>query len=69
MHLHRHSFELKRVNDKPTRGVMKDTVIVPAFGTVEVELVPDRAQRGLALMHCHQQMHMENGFKTLFDVT
>ena len=57
------------MNDKATHGVIKDTVIVPASGTVEVEFVPDRAQRGLALMHCHQQMHMENGFKTLFDVT
>jgi FtsP/CotA-like multicopper oxidase with cupredoxin domain len=64
MHLHRHSFELKRVNDKPTRGLVKGIVIVPAFGTVEVEFVPNPSQRGLALMHCHQQMHMENAFKT-----
>ena len=29
VHLHRHLFELIDMNGKPTRGIMKDTVVVP----------------------------------------
>ncbi len=64
VHIHRHVFEIVEVNGKPTGGVMKDTVVVPAFGRVAVELVAD--QPGLTLFHCHIQQHMDFGFKALF---
>jgi FtsP/CotA-like multicopper oxidase with cupredoxin domain len=64
LHMHRHLFELVEVNGKPTRGVMKDTVIVPAFGRVTVDMLAD--QPGLTLFHCHIQQHMDFGFKALF---
>jgi FtsP/CotA-like multicopper oxidase with cupredoxin domain len=64
VHLHRHSFELVDVNGKPTSGILKDTVIVPVYGRVTVDLVAD--QPGLALFHCHIQQHMDFGFKALF---
>ena len=41
VHLHRHSFEIVRVNGKSTAGVMKDTVVVPEFGAVDVDFVAD----------------------------
>ncbi len=37
IHLHRHSFELTKVSGKPTAGVFKDVVMVPAKQTVEVD--------------------------------
>jgi FtsP/CotA-like multicopper oxidase with cupredoxin domain len=64
LHLHRHVFELVDVNGKPTAGLMKDTVIVPVYGRVAVDLVAD--QPGLSLFHCHIQQHMDYGFKALF---
>jgi len=64
LHIHRHLFELVEVNGKPTAGILKDTVIVPAFGRATVDLVAD--QPGLTLFHCHIQQHMDFGFKALF---
>jgi FtsP/CotA-like multicopper oxidase with cupredoxin domain len=64
LHLHRHNFELVNVNGKPTSGIHKDTVIVPMYGRVAVDLVAD--QPGLSLFHCHIQHHMDYGFKALF---
>lgn len=66
IHLHRNSFELINVNGKPTRGILKDVVLVKGFRKVEVDVTP--AMDGLTLFHCHQQLHMDFGFKLLFDV-
>ena len=63
VHLHRHSFEVVSVNGKPTAGVMKDTIVVPEFGTVDVDFVADNP--GLTLFHCHQTLHMDYGFMRL----
>jgi FtsP/CotA-like multicopper oxidase with cupredoxin domain len=64
LHIHRHLFELVELNGKPTAGIKKDTVIVPAFGRAKVDLVAD--QPGLTLFHCHIQQHMDFGFMALF---
>jgi FtsP/CotA-like multicopper oxidase with cupredoxin domain len=64
LHFHRHLFELVELDGKPTAGVLKDTVIVPAYGRATVDLVAD--QPGLTLFHCHIQQHMDFGFKALF---
>jgi FtsP/CotA-like multicopper oxidase with cupredoxin domain len=64
LHMHRHMFELVELNGKPTAGIKKDTVIVPAFGRATVDLVAD--QPGLTLFHCHMQQHMDFGFMALF---
>src|ERR1700723_860161 len=64
LHFHRHLFELVELNGKPTSGILKDTVVVPAFGRATVDLVAD--QPGLTLFHCHIQQHMDFGFMALF---
>jgi len=64
LHMHRHLFELVELNGKPTAGIKKDTLIVPAFGRATVDLVAD--QPGLTLFHCHIQHHMDFGFMALF---
>lgn len=63
VHLHRHTFELVRFDGRPTSGVRKDVVIVPAWKQVEIDVTAD--QPGLALFHCHQQFHMDNGFMAM----
>ncbi len=65
VHLHRHSFELTKFAGKPTAGVMKDVVMVGGYQEVEVDFTADNP--GLTLFHCHQQLHMDFGFMTLFD--
>jgi len=65
IHLHRHSFELTRIAGQPTSGVMKDVVMVGGYQQVEIDFVADNP--GLTLFHCHQQLHMDFGFMTLFD--
>ena len=66
VHLHRNSFELTSVNGKTTAGVMKDVVLLKGFRKVDVDFTP--SGDGLTLFHCHQQLHMDYGFKMLFDV-
>ena len=63
VHLHRHSFELTKFAGKPTAGVLKDVVMVPARKQVEVDFVADNP--GPSLFHCHQQLHMDFGFMTM----
>ena len=66
VHIHRTSFELTNVYGKPTSGVMKDVVLVKGNQKIEVDVTP--LMEGLTLFHCHQQLHMDYGFKMLFDV-
>jgi FtsP/CotA-like multicopper oxidase with cupredoxin domain len=35
------------------------------YGEAEVDFIADNP--GLTLFHCHQQLHMDYGFRTLFD--
>jgi FtsP/CotA-like multicopper oxidase with cupredoxin domain len=65
IHLHRHSFELTSLNGKPTAGILKDVVMLGGYQEAEVDFVADNP--GLTLFHCHQQLHMDFGFMTLFD--
>ena len=65
IHLHRHSFELTRLAGKPTAGIFKDVVMLGGYQEAEVDFVADNP--GLTLFHCHQQLHMDFGFMTLFD--
>jgi len=64
LHLHRHSFELTRVGGKPTAGVIKDVVMLGGFQEAEFDFVAENP--GDALLHCHQQLHMDFGFMALF---
>jgi len=65
IHLHRHSFELTKLAGKQTAGVMKDVVLLGGYQEAEVDFVADNP--GMTLFHCHQQLHMDFGFMTLFD--
>ena len=65
VHLHRHSFELRRLPGQPeTHGILKDTVLVDASTQVDVEFTAN--DPGPTLFHCHQQNHMDAGFMMLF---
>ena len=66
LHLHRSSFELVNIYGTPTAGIVKDVVLVKSYQKVEADVTP--MLEGLALFHCHQQLHMDYGFKMLFDV-
>jgi FtsP/CotA-like multicopper oxidase with cupredoxin domain len=65
IHLHRHSFELTNLAGTPTSGVMKDVVMLGGYQEIAVDFVANNP--GLTLFHCHQQLHMDFGFMTLFD--
>ena len=65
IHLHRHSFELTNIAGTPTSGIMKDVFMLGGYQEAEVDFVADNP--GLTLFHCHQQLHMDFGFMTLFD--
>jgi FtsP/CotA-like multicopper oxidase with cupredoxin domain len=64
IHLHRHTFELTRYAGQPTSGVVKDVVMVGGYQEVEIDFLANNP--GLTLFHCHQQLHMDFGFMTLF---
>jgi len=65
MHLHRHSFEVTRYAGQPVGRLLKDVVMVGGYQEVEVDFVADNP--GRTLFHCHQQLHMDYGFMTVFD--
>jgi FtsP/CotA-like multicopper oxidase with cupredoxin domain len=65
IHLHRHSFELTNLAGTPTAGILKDVVMLGGYQQYEIDFVADNP--GLTLFHCHQQLHMDFGFMTLFD--
>ena len=62
-----HSFELTKLAAIPGSGVMKDVVMLGGYQEVEVDFTADN--HGLTLSHCHQQLHMDFGFMTLFEYT
>jgi len=75
LHLHRHSFELRRSNaslgaareaiSDDIRGIIKDVVLVDSQSRTDVEFIANHP--GASLFHCHQQNHMDRGFMMLFD--
>ena len=65
VHLHRHTFEITKFDQKLTSGIWKDVVVVPAWKEVEVDLVANNP--GKTLFHCHQQFHMDSGFMALME--
>ncbi len=65
IHLHRHSFELTSLSGNLTSGILKDVVMLGGYQEAEIDFMADNP--GLTLFHCHQQLHMDFGFMTLFD--
>jgi FtsP/CotA-like multicopper oxidase with cupredoxin domain len=65
IHLHRHTFEVTSYAGKPTAGLMKDVLMLGGYQEAEVDFVANNP--GMTLFHCHQQLHMDFGFMTLFD--
>jgi Putative multicopper oxidases len=65
IHLHRHVFELTNIMGKATAGVMKDVVMLGGYQEIAFDFMAN--DPGMTLFHCHQQLHMDFGFMTLFD--
>jgi FtsP/CotA-like multicopper oxidase with cupredoxin domain len=65
MHLHRHVFEVTSVAGRPTRGLLKDVVMLGGYQTIDIDF--RASSLGLSLFHCHMQLHMDFGFMALFD--
>jgi FtsP/CotA-like multicopper oxidase with cupredoxin domain len=63
VHLHRHTFEITKIGEKATAGVIKDTVNMTRFSTVEIDFTAD--DPGPTLLHCHHQDHQDEGFMGL----
>jgi FtsP/CotA-like multicopper oxidase with cupredoxin domain len=64
LHLHRHSFEVTKLDGTAVSGLIKDVLLVPANTTSEVDFTA--MNPGATLFHCHNQTHMDFGFMTLF---
>ncbi|MDO8732603.1 MAG: multicopper oxidase family protein [Actinomycetota bacterium] len=62
IHLHGHSFQ---IGDAGGSGPRKDTVLVPAMGAVNVDLIADNP--GKWMVHCHNAYHAEAGMMTRLD--
>lgn len=65
IHLHRHSFELTKIFGKSSSGIFKDVFMLGGYQEAEIDFIADNP--GMTLFHCHQQLHMDFGFMTLFD--
>jgi FtsP/CotA-like multicopper oxidase with cupredoxin domain len=60
IHLPRHNFELRRVAETSVSGIMKDTVLLPRYGVVDVDL--HAGHPGPMHFHCNQQLQMNHDF-------
>ncbi len=60
VHLHRHSFEIVKIGNRGTSGVMKDVINVESYQKIDVDFVANNP--GPTLFHCHHQLHMDYGF-------
>lgn len=59
MHLHGHHFQVTALNGTPVSGAVRDTVLVPANGSVRLAFDADNPGRWL--FHCHNLYHMAVG--------
>jgi FtsP/CotA-like multicopper oxidase with cupredoxin domain len=62
MHLHGHHFQVVALDGTALPGAMRDTVLVPASGSVTVAFDADNPGRWL--FHCHNLFHMATGMMT-----
>jgi FtsP/CotA-like multicopper oxidase with cupredoxin domain len=62
MHLHGHAFEVTALNGAPRTGAVRDTVLVPAMGSVTIAF--DAGNPGRWAFHCHNLYHMMTGMMT-----
>jgi FtsP/CotA-like multicopper oxidase with cupredoxin domain len=65
VHLHRHSFELASFAGIRSLGSMKDVPMLGGYQEAEIDLAANNPR--LTLFHCHQQLHMDYGFMSLFE--
>ena len=64
IHLHRHTFEVTSLDNRPLSALRKDAAVVKAKSNTEIDFVA--ANPEATLFHCHQQSHMDFGFMMLF---
>jgi FtsP/CotA-like multicopper oxidase with cupredoxin domain len=62
MHLHGHAFQVVAINGAPLAGAVRDTVLVPALGSVTIAFDADNPGRWA--FHCHNLYHMMTGMMT-----
>jgi len=62
MHLHGHHFQVVAINGRRFAGAMRDTIWVPAGGSVTVAF--DANNSGEWALHCHHLYHMASGMMT-----
>ena len=62
MHLHGHHFQVVSINGHRFLGAVRDTVLVPAMGSVAIAF--DANNPGRWAFHCHNLYHMAAGMMT-----
>lgn len=66
MHLHGHVFQVVEINGQRIAGAIRDTVHVPAMGSVTVAF--DAGEPAPWMLHCHHMAHMATGMMTELEV-
>ena len=62
IHLHGHPFQVVAIDDVALAGAVRDTVLVPAGGSVTIAFAADNP--GHWAFHCHNLYHMAAGMMT-----
>jgi FtsP/CotA-like multicopper oxidase with cupredoxin domain len=65
MHLHGHHFQVVAINGDRLAGAVRDTVLVPARGSVTIAFDADNP--GKWALHCHHLYHMAGGMMTTLE--
>jgi FtsP/CotA-like multicopper oxidase with cupredoxin domain len=67
MHLHGHHFQVVAIDGERFSGAMRDTVLVPARGSMTIAF--DAGNPGKWALHCHHLYHMAAGMMTTVEYT
>ncbi|WP_429811697.1 multicopper oxidase family protein [Ensifer sp. B1-9] len=67
MHLHGHHFQVVGIGEKTLGGAVRDTVLVPPMGSVNV--IFDANNPGRWPLHCHNLYHMASGMMSFVAYT
>ena len=65
MHLHGHHFQVVAIDGERIAGAVRDTVLVPARGSVTIAF--DANNPGKWALHCHHLYHMAGGMMTTLE--
>ena len=66
VHMHRRTFELMKIGDRPMSGLMRDTISMPRFSKAEIDFVADAPDQ--TSLHSHHRNRVDEASPALLAI-